>query len=73
MFENMLDSLPFLRNFHGKPTCHPQKLHAEKGYDYLFCRQACTARYIKHRIARCGVESSSHLGKYRWVVERTFA
>ena len=65
--------------------CHPceicmgnlpailQKLHADKGYDYPFCRQACTARHIKHRIARRGVESSSHLGKHRWVVERTFA
>ena len=28
----MLDHLPSLRNLHGKPTCHPQKLHADKGY-----------------------------------------
>ncbi|MDI4667493.1 transposase, partial [Xanthobacter autotrophicus] len=25
------------------------------------------------RIARRGVDSSEHLGKHRWVVERTFA
>ena len=73
MLEYMLDHLPSLRNLHGKPTCHPQKLHADKGYDYPFCRQACTVRHIKHRIARRGVESSAHLGKHRWVVERTFA
>ncbi|QNH37885.1 transposase (plasmid) [Aminobacter sp. MDW-2] len=31
------------------------------------------ARSITPRIARRGVESSSHLGKHRWVVERSFA
>ena len=73
MLEYMLDHLPSLRNLHGRPTCRPQKLHADKGYDFPFCRQACTVRHIKHRIARRGVDSSSHLGKHRWVVERTFA
>ena len=73
MLEYMLDHLPSLRNLHGRPTCHPQKLHADKGYDFPFCRQACTVRHIEHRIARRGVDSSSHLGKHRWVVERTFA
>lgn len=73
MLEYMLDHLPSLRNLHGRPTCRPQKLHADKGYDFPFCRQACTVRHIKHRIARRGVDSSTHLGKHRWVVERTFA
>ena len=71
--EYMLDHLPSLRNLHGRPTCRPQKLHADKGYDFPFCRQACIVRHIKHRIARRGVDSSTHLGKHRWVVERTFA
>src|SRR5699024_12470013 len=39
-----------------------QKLHDDKGYDFPFCRQVCTVRHIKHRIARRGVDSSSHLG-----------
>src|SRR5699024_9732915 len=73
MFEYILDHLPCMRNLHGRPTGHTQKLHADKGYDFPFCRQACTVRHIKHRIARRGVDSSSHLGKHRWVVERTFA
>ena len=48
----------------------PDKLHADKGYDY---RRACHARGIRPRIARRGVESSQRLGRHRWVVERTHA
>ena len=33
----------------------------------------CRARGIKPRIARRGVESSEHLGRHRWVIERTLA
>lgn len=62
-----------LQNLHGRPTCRPHKLHADKGYDFPFRRQACTVRRIKHRIARRGLDSSAHLGNHRWVIERTFA
>jgi transposase len=31
------------------------------------------ARHIKVRIARRGVDSSTKLGRHRWVVERTLA
>lgn len=51
----------------------PAKLHADKGYDYRRCRDACLQRGIKHRIARKGIESKTHLGCHRWVVERTLA
>jgi transposase len=34
---------------------------------------ACRARNIVPRIARKGIDSSAHLGRHRWVVERTFA
>ncbi|MFH5926832.1 transposase, partial [Roseomonas sp. SXEYE001] len=37
------------------------------------CRQECRARGITSRIARRGLESSIHLGRHRWIVERTFA
>src|ERR671916_112762 len=36
-------------------------------------RRALRARDIQARIARRGVDSSAHLGRHRWVVERTFA
>lgn len=51
----------------------PDKLHADKGYDYPRCRRFLGKRDIKVRIARRGLESSERLGRWRWVVERTFS
>ncbi|OYP20565.1 hypothetical protein CFC35_35920 [Streptomyces sp. FBKL.4005] len=34
-------------------------------------RRWLASRGIPHRLARKGIESSGHLGRYRWVVERT--
>lgn len=51
----------------------PDKLHADKGYDHRRCRRECRARSITPRIARRGIESSEHLGRDRWIVERTLA
>ena len=74
MFETMLDAVPAIGNGRrGRPRRRPAKVHADKGYDYARCRRACTARGIKHRIARVGIESKAKLGRHRWVVERTFA
>jgi transposase len=57
----------------GRPRQRPAKLHADKGYDYPACRAELRRRGIACRIARKGIESSERLGRYRWVVERTFA
>jgi len=57
----------------GRPRKGPRKLHADKGYDFPHCRRFLRRRGIKARIARRGVESSDRLGRWRWVVERTFA
>jgi transposase len=73
MLEPLLDAIPAISGERGRPRRRPRKLHADKGYDYARCRRACAHRGIKHRIARKGIESSAHLGKHRWVVERTFA
>jgi IS5 family transposase len=53
----------------GRPRRHPDKLHADKAYDFSWCRRALRRRGITPRIARRGVESSRRLGRYRWVVE----
>ena len=37
------------------------------------CRRALRRRGISPRIARRGLDSSEHLGRYRWVAERDFA
>jgi transposase len=73
MLEPLLDAIPAICGKRGHPRRRPRKLHADEGYDYTRCRRACTHRGIRHRIARKGIESSAHLGKPRWVVERTFA
>ena len=70
----MIDAIPPLRTGRrGRPRRRPEKLHADKGYDYRRCRAACRQRGIKHRIARKGIESKEKLGRHRWVVERTLA
>jgi transposase len=73
VFEAVLDAIPPIKGLWGRPRKRPAKLHADKGYDFDRCRQACRRRGIRPRIARRGVESSERLGRHRWVVERTLA
>jgi transposase len=69
----MLDRVRPIRGRRGRPRRRPRKLHADKGYDSRANRRACYQRGIVARIARKGIESSTRLGRYRWVVERTIA
>lgn len=76
LFEPLLDANPTVRGHHGRagrPRCRPDKLHADKGYDYRRCRRYLTRRGIKVRVARRGIEGKSRLGRVRWVVERTIS
>jgi len=74
MLVRTLDAIaPVHTGKRGRPRQRPAKLHADKGYDFAFCRQACQVRGIVPRIARRGIESSERLGRHRWVVERTLA
>ena len=69
-----LDAVPSVKNGRrGRPRRRPNKLHADKGYDYRRCRQECRIRGIRSPIARRGVDDSQRLGCHRWVVERTHA
>ncbi len=70
----LVDSVPPVHTGRrGRPRKRPKKAHADKGYDFKDIRQGLRARRITPRIARCGIESSERLGRYRWVVERTLA
>jgi transposase len=69
----VVDAIHPVRQRRGRPRRRPDKLHADKGYDFDRCRKDLRKRGITPRIARRGIDSSERLGKHRWVVERTFA
>ena len=73
VFERLVEGVEPVKGRTGRPRKRPEKLHADKGYDFPRCRQALRKRGIKARIARRGIESSERLGRHRWVVERTLA
>jgi IS5 family transposase len=75
VFEGLIEAVEPIRRpgGRGRPRVRPEKLHADKGYDFPRCRRYLRRRGITCRIARRGVESSEKLGRHRWVVERTLA
>jgi transposase len=69
----LLDAVAPVRGRVGRPRRRPGKLHADKAYDQRWLRRAIARRGIGVRIARKGVESSTRLGRHRWVIERTMS
>ncbi|GAB2901431.1 hypothetical protein GCM10027074_78520 [Streptomyces deserti] len=62
----------------AKPSSLAQHHSRKLSYNQLLCafrtqhlRKWLRERRIRHRIARKGIESSTRLGRHRWVVERT--
>lgn len=70
---SLLEAIEPIRQPRGRPRRRPAKLHADKAYASRHNRDYLAARHIGSRIARKGIESSKRLGRFRWVVERTFA
>ncbi len=62
--------IPPIRSRRGPRRRRPARLHADQGYDYDHLWKWLRERRIRHRIARKGIESSTRLGRHRWVVER---
>ncbi|MEH0658435.1 IS5 family transposase [Streptomyces stelliscabiei] len=71
--EPLVMGIPPIRSRRGPRRRRPAKLHGDKGYDYDHLRKWLRKRGIAPRIARRGVESSTRLGRHRWVVERTMS
>jgi transposase len=71
MLAAILDAIAPIKRPKGRPRKRPDKVQADKGYDYPRCRRAVSQRGIKVRIARKGGESKERLGRHRWAVERT--
>jgi transposase len=57
----------------GRPRRRPERVTADRGYDHDSHRRQLRQRGIKPEIAHRKTEHGSSLGRYRWVVERTFA
>ena len=70
LLDDLVDAVAPVRQPVGRPRKRPGKLHADKGYDYRACRTALRRRGITARIARKGIESSTRLGRHRYVIER---
>ncbi len=69
----LVQAIPAVRSRRGPRRRRPGRLHADKGYDYPHLRAWLRDRRSTPRIARRGVETSTRLGRHRWVVERSFA
>jgi transposase len=70
LLQDVVDGVQPIRQPVGRPRKRPGKLHGDKGYDYRSCRTILARRRIKPRIARKGIESSTRLGRHRYVIER---
>lgn len=69
--EPLVHGIPSIRSRRGPRRRRPVKLRADMGYDYDHLCRWLRKRGIRHRIARKSIESSTRLGRQRWVVERT--
>lgn len=57
----------------GRPRQRPDRIVADRGYDHDTYRRELRHCGVKPSIAYRGAEHGSGLGRWRWVVERTFA
>ena len=69
----MLERVPPVRGKPGRPRRRPDRLSADRGYDYDKYRRELRRRGIRPEIARRQTAHGSGLGRYRWVVERTLS
>jgi transposase len=69
----LIERVPPVRGTVGRPRRRPERLTADRGYDYDKYRHELRRRGIRSEIARRQTEHGSGLGRARWVVERTFA
>ena len=68
-----VESFPHVPGKVGRPPTHPQELYADAGYDSEATRSVLRWLGIEPHIRRRKNEHGSHLGRVRWVVERTLS
>lgn len=76
---DQLETLPTVTAFPavggkpGRPRTHPRKLYADAGFDSQPARSILRWLGIEPHIRRRNNDHGSHLGRVRWVVERTIS
>ena len=66
-------SFPTVGGKRGRPRTHPSSLYADAGFDCDATRSLLRWLGIEPHIRHCNEEHGSHLGRVRWVVERTIS
>ena len=69
----LVDAVPPLHGVRGRPRQRPDCVLGDRGYDAAAIRRGLRARHIVPLLAMRRTEHGSGLGRWRWVVERTFA
>jgi transposase len=69
----LVDAIPFLQGERGRPRHRPDCVLGDRGYDAEAIRRGLRARRIMPWLAKRNTEHGSGLGRWRWVVERSFA
>ncbi len=69
----LVDDITPLQGPCGRPRHRPDCLVGDRGYDAEAIRVGLRARHIVPLLAKRNTEHGSGLGRWRWVVERTFA
>jgi hypothetical protein len=69
----MVDRVEPIKRPRGRPRKRPDKLHTDEADDHAKHRKTLRDRGMTPRIARKGIEAKEHLGRHRWVVERSIA
>ena len=68
-----MDAIPVLQGKRGCPRWRPDCVLGDHGYDAEAIRQGLRDRRIVPFLLKRNTEHGSGLGRWRWVVERTFA
>jgi transposase len=69
----LVDAIPPLQGTRGRPRYRPDCLLGDRAYDAEAIRSGLRGRHILPLLAVRRTKHGSGLGRWRWVVERTFA
>jgi len=69
----LVDEIPLLQGTRGRPRYRPDCVLGDRAYDAEAIRNGLRVRHILPLLAMRRTKHGSGLGRWRWVVERTFA